>query len=608
MEAEAMEPCVKKCKIDKEKCEENGNVKLDQVLPITNGSHNENEKKFGIDSVINKNQRFSGIIKQRYSDFLVRESDSGENLVYLTDTDHIDNQIVVEKSSSGAECPITDEALLEKINQFVTSGDKSKKLVLDAESDKDHRTLVHMYLKDHYKEIDTNTVTNDDGESCIEISFKSEKSNRKPGWPKNLPKFCHFVLFKENRDTMECMNVLAKLVHAKASNFTYAGTKDRRAVTIQRVAVKRVYSKQLSNLKLKNMAVGNFCYKDEDIRLGDLSGNKFSIVIRDIRESDEQINICCKSLSEEGFINYFGLQRFGTGNISTCAIGKALLQSNFEAAINLILHYNESDADRFQSSAKKIWQAKKNAKKAFSAVRSKTSIESKVLEKLSKQGVNYNYYNAFMALPRNNRLLYLHSYQSLIWNKMVSRRLEELGIVPCLGDLVLCKEKNEDGHAIAKALTEDELANGSHTIYDIVLPLPGYDILYPENKIGHYYRDLLSSDEIDIDGMKNKIKDISLPGTYRKILVKPKDMSWKICMYGDYKISLIHTDLEVLKNKENSVETNPMDNIGDHKAVKIEMTLPTSCYATSALREILISDSSFKSQTELNEKFEMKNI
>lgn len=43
----------------------------------------------------------------------------------------------------------------------------------------------------------------------------------------------------------------------------------------------------------------------------------------------------------------------------------------------------------------------------------------------------------FFQIPRNNRLMYIHSYQSVVWNTMVSRRIEAFGLKAVEGDLVL---------------------------------------------------------------------------------------------------------------------------------------------------------------------------
>lgn len=170
-------------------------------------------------------------------------------------------------------------------------------------------------------------MTLDDGSRAIEISFKSNRQgkNRRSDNPKrNIPKCCNFVLFKQNKDTMECISLLAKMLRINPGNFAYAGTKDKRATTIQNISVHNTLSQRLQGLNrnLRNITLGNFSYVDSGLSLGDLTGNEFTIVIRDVVEdSDGDIERACTSLRDKGFINFFGLQRFGTGAIPTHDVG-----------------------------------------------------------------------------------------------------------------------------------------------------------------------------------------------------------------------------------------------------------------------------------------------
>ena len=60
--------------------------------------------------------------------------------------------------------------------------------------------------------------------------------------------------------------------------------------------------------------------------------------IRNIKDvSEAEITHAVTSLTDVGFINYFGMQRFGTSAVPTHEVGKAILASKWEEAVDLIL-------------------------------------------------------------------------------------------------------------------------------------------------------------------------------------------------------------------------------------------------------------------------------
>lgn len=52
-----------------------------------------------------------------------------------------------------------------------------------------------------------------------------------------------------------------------------------------------------------------------------------------------------------------------------------------------------------------------------------------------------------------------------------------------------------------KALTEEDLNN--YTIFDVVLPLHGTDVQYPDNKVKQHAQELLNESGLSMDFMAN---------------------------------------------------------------------------------------------------------
>lgn len=62
--------------------------------------------------------------------------------------------------------------------------------------------------------------------------------------------------------TMEAIDIISKYSGIKPGQFNYAGTKDKRAKTTQRISIHKVNAEKLANVnsKLRGMKMGNFSY------------------------------------------------------------------------------------------------------------------------------------------------------------------------------------------------------------------------------------------------------------------------------------------------------------------------------------------------------------
>lgn len=51
------------------------------------------------------------------------------------------------------------------------------------------------------------------------------------------------------------------------------------------------------------------------------------------------------------------------------------------------------------------------------------------------------------------------------------------------------------------------------------------------------YREMLTADNLDIDNMRHKIRDYSLSGAYRKIIIRPQNVSWWVIVQNEIELN-----------------------------------------------------------------------
>ncbi len=68
----------------------------------------------------------------------------------------------------------------------------------------------------------------------------------------------------------------------------------------------------------RGIQVGSFSYISEPLGLGAAGGNQFEVTLRALAgASPPAAAASVEALARDGFVNYFGLQRFGSDNSAT---------------------------------------------------------------------------------------------------------------------------------------------------------------------------------------------------------------------------------------------------------------------------------------------------
>ncbi|KAJ3612584.1 hypothetical protein NHX12_020855 [Muraenolepis orangiensis] len=351
---------------------------------------------------------------------------------------------------------------------------------------KDHRTAVHRLLSRRTKE------------------DRSEEEA-----------YTAFTLCKENLETLEAISYMAATLGAAPSDFSYAGIKDKRAITYQAMVVKNVSVKRLTEkaavLERRGLRVTQVRPTGEPLRLGRLSGNHFDLVAR-------------------GFVNYYGPQRFGTvQSVQSDRVGLALLKEDMVGAVRLF--FTPEDGDEPHNQAKRCFLETDNAKEALALMPVSKARERLMLRALHRYGNEADgCTRAWLSLPHGMRVFYPHAYCSRVWNEAVAHRLATLGHAPRQGDLVWQQQQDaqeeDTGESnppqIHVVSTEEERA-GAYTLTQVVLPMPGNTVTYPQNAMGPWYRERLAADGLGdcrfrVTGLK-----LNLPGCYRHLVATPQN-------------------------------------------------------------------------------------
>ena len=305
---------------------------------------------------------------------------------------------------------------------------------------------------------------------------------------------------KLGRTTLDVVLDIARDLHIDRKRMGFAGMKDKKALTRQWICIANMDSaeqfKQVENLDIYKTDFLEITRGRKKLRMGQLKGNKFRILIRDlddIEKSADVANEVLKELEVTGVPNYYGWQRFGKPRTNTHLVGEALIQNDLAEAVRRYVGNPSEDESLENQQARQAYDDG-DLEKSLELMGKGMRYEKMMVRQLikdSKKGEldDKAYMNAIHALPKPLQRMFVHAYQSYLFNDVVSRRVE-MGINKFIeGDIII-----DNGEHIIRDKTPEEYQELIDNFeVNPTVPLYGTKVPFAGGKVGEMEKSVLES-------------------------------------------------------------------------------------------------------------------
>jgi tRNA pseudouridine13 synthase len=284
-------------------------------------------------------------------------------------------------------------------------------------------------------------------------------------------KYSVYKLKKTNMDTFQALQIIANKFSINKKYINIAGTKDKVAITTQYISISRGPENGFKDEKIELEFVGK---THERIALGQLDGNKFTLIIRDISEK-EQVRFK-RNKNNTIIPNYYDDQRFGIQK-NNHIIGRHMIKKEWKQAVEELTKQNHYP----------------------------NNIITNYLKKHAT-----DYIGALRKLPKKLLLMFIYAYQSYLFNETVK-------------ELVRKQEHRTARYNIG------ELYFPEKSIQQQDIPLIGFDIECDNEEVHTILEKIMKQENITSrDFIIRQMPELSASGTNRPLLSEVKDFSHTI--------------------------------------------------------------------------------
>jgi tRNA pseudouridine13 synthase len=316
--------------------------------------------------------------------------------------------------------------------------------------------------------------------------------------------------------------------------------------------------------------IKNIYRSNKAVKVGNLIGNNFEIIIRNINQKVKTTDfkkIYSYLIKSGGFPNFYGVQRFGIIRPITHVVGRYIVKDDFENAVmTYIANPIKGEEDDSYYLRKKLQETKDFAS-ALKYYPDKLNFEKAILNKLVIDPNDF--IGALKELPKNLLTMFINGYQSYLFNQVLSKRIErKLPLNQAvIGDIILPIRKGiieRKGILVNERNIEKvnkQIQKSKAVISGVLF---GSESVIAKGEMGEIENKIIEKEKINPkDFIIPDIPYISSSGSRRSLTG----------FIGDFDYKLYKDELNAGK-----------------KALFLKFELKKGCYATSLLREFMKVD------------------
>ena len=219
-----------------------------------------------------------------------------------------------------------------------------------------------------------------------------------------------YAVYKLKKKKIDTNHALSGIFRQKGIRLKALGLKDASAVTEQFVCSGNK-GKSIESFSSDKYSLEKLGFVKKPLSKKDMIGNHFKLKISECQNNLESFT------EYDQILNFYGYQRFGSKRPVTHLIGKAILQMDFNKAVDLILSFTSSYDSKENTEIREKLSDKANYEQYFDQVPVQMDIERIVLKEMIEHGEPIR---AIRAIPVSLRRFYIQAYQSFIFNQSLS--------------------------------------------------------------------------------------------------------------------------------------------------------------------------------------------